>query len=58
VGGCASNPTGGARQGKTFFFEKKNQKTFTSSGAYLNHHARSKGIKSFLLLFFKKEVRA
>jgi len=32
-----------------FFFEKKNQKTFI-------HWLRSQNIKSFLLLFFKKEV--
>jgi hypothetical protein len=36
-----------------FFFEKKNQKTFTSF-AYLGTSARQ-NTKSFLLLFFKKE---
>jgi hypothetical protein len=37
-----------------FFFEKKNQKTFASSRVSLNStHQRH---KSFLLLFFKKEV--
>jgi hypothetical protein len=36
---------------KQFFFEKKNQKTFFSAGADLMD-------KSFLLLFFKKEVLA
>jgi hypothetical protein len=33
-----------------FFFEKKNQKTFVFSGDSGQHE------KSFLLLFFKKEV--
>jgi hypothetical protein len=38
---------------KMFFFEKKNQKTFTPLRALPARHA-PKG-KSFLLLFFKKE---
>jgi len=37
-----------------FFFEKKNQKTFDLM-AYAAGEVRSKS-KSFLLLFFKKEV--
>jgi hypothetical protein len=47
---------------KPFFFEKKNQKTFAFRGSVLFQVARSCGtwekIKSFLLLFFKKEVLA
>jgi hypothetical protein len=39
---------------KKFFFENKNQKTFDSFGAYCGKDAP--GSKSFLLLFFKKEV--
>jgi hypothetical protein len=40
---------------KQFFFKKKNQKTFDSlaSGAARSRHQIN---KSFLLLFFKKEV--
>jgi len=36
-----------------FFFEKKNQKTFASAQ---RHSVASVRNKSFLLLFFKKEV--
>jgi len=36
-----------------FFFEKKNQKTFASLDALVDSCASK--IKSFLLLFFKKE---
>jgi len=36
-----------------FFFEKKNQKTFVPSQ---RRRGVSAGNKSFLLLFFKKEV--
>jgi hypothetical protein len=39
---------------KKFFFENKNQKTFDSFGPYCGKDAP--GSKSFLLLFFKKEV--
>ncbi len=39
---------------KVFFFEKKNQKTFDYWGCALRQ--RTPIIKSFLLLFFKKEV--
>jgi len=38
-----------------FFFEKKNQKTF-ESWAEPSRRGRSQICKSFLLLFFKKEV--
>jgi hypothetical protein len=38
-----------------FFFEKKKQKTFTSLGS-LYPERLGPGFKSFLLLFFKKEV--
>jgi hypothetical protein len=37
-----------------FFFEKKNQKTFVFCRALLRGLATA--LKSFLLLFFKKEV--
>jgi hypothetical protein len=40
---------------KAFFFEKKNQKTSTSLGSPYPERL-SPGFKSFLLLFFKKEV--
>jgi hypothetical protein len=41
-------------EGRMFFFEKKNQKTF---GLWRTPPERlSPIIKSFLLLFFKKEV--
>jgi hypothetical protein len=44
-------------KGKAFFFEKKNQKTFLTLGRSQLH---GQGLiwKSFLLLFFKKEVLA
>jgi hypothetical protein len=41
----------GVREGKVFFFEKKKQKTFVSAGA-------DSMDKSFLVLFFKKELLA
>jgi hypothetical protein len=41
--------------GILFFFEKKNQKTFTHLAAAFPDRL-SPGFKSFLLLFFKKEV--
>jgi hypothetical protein len=45
------------KQGKKFFFEKKNQKTFGHlASAYPER--LGPGGKSFLLLFFKKEVLA
>jgi hypothetical protein len=40
---------------KQFFFEKKNQKTFDPLGSALAT-PRLQSRKSFLLLFFKKEV--
>jgi len=46
---------------KHFFFEKKKQKTFDSPRLLSGHSlaAQKPGvIKSFLLLFFKKEVLA
>jgi len=49
----------GSEAKKQFFFEKKNQKTFTYEGQHLIGPAAqtfdATG-KSFLLLFFKKEV--
>jgi hypothetical protein len=48
------------RKKAVFFFEKKNQKTFSlapsSRDAQLIALARNPAGKSFLLLFFKKEV--
>jgi tRNA(His) 5'-end guanylyltransferase len=41
---------------KRFFFEKKNQKTFTTLGLRSTRHLVAKTDKSFLLLFFKKEA--
>jgi hypothetical protein len=41
---------------KQFFFEKKNQKTFVCLGLHLSHRARKQTSKSFLVLFFKKEL--
>jgi hypothetical protein len=43
-----------------FFFEKKNQKTLAPSRSRAGHGPRVEawGNKSFLLLFFKKEVLA
>jgi hypothetical protein len=38
-----------------FFFEKKNQKTFVHLDLVWSSRF-TKGIKSFLLIFFKKEV--
>jgi len=43
---------------KNFFFEKKKQKTFVLFCAGLLRQPRPKLTKSFLLLFFKKEVLA
>jgi len=40
---------------KKFFFEKKNQKTFANL-ASASPERLGPGFKSFLLLFFKKEV--
>jgi hypothetical protein len=45
--------TEGKPQSKRFFFEKNNQKTFTTSGWPLRK-GRSPLSKSFSLLFFKK----
>jgi hypothetical protein len=47
---------GEREQKKKFFFEKKNQKTFGFYGARLDQRATA--LKSFLLLFFKKEALA
>jgi hypothetical protein len=41
---------------KQFFFEKKNQKTFIRCGACRSFRARQPTGKSFLFLFFKKEI--
>jgi hypothetical protein len=40
---------------KVFFFEKKKQKDFYESGRAPGGKAAAKTIKSFLVLFFKKE---
>jgi hypothetical protein len=42
-------------ESKDFFFEKKKQKTFVNLG-HEWFHERGLKAKSFLLLFFKKEV--
>jgi len=42
-------------EGKRFFFEKKNQKTFTNLASLYPERPKPKIAKSFLLLFFKKE---
>jgi hypothetical protein len=39
-----------------FFFVKQNQKTFASAVAGLSGKNRDSAVKSFLLLFYKKEV--
>jgi salicylate hydroxylase len=41
--------------GKAFFFEKKKQKTFTSYAGQVPYRATGAGIKSLLVLFFRKE---
>jgi len=41
---------------KFFFFEKKKQKTFTLGDAYRSRLPRQPTDKSFLFLFFKKEI--
>jgi hypothetical protein len=41
---------------KQFFFEKKNQKTLTCFGARGSFLSRQPTSKSFLFLFFKKEM--
>jgi hypothetical protein len=41
---------------KQFFFEKKNQKTFTLFGAWRWSTRVLERGKSFLFLFFKKEI--
>jgi hypothetical protein len=53
----ASGHAWAALERKKFFFEKKNQKTFTSLGRAYPERPEPI-IKSFLLLFFKKEVLA
>ena len=45
------------KQGKQFFFEKKNQKTFGRLSRTLRKEPRQPP-KSFLVLFFKKELLA
>jgi hypothetical protein len=47
----------GAQEGKRFFFEKKNQKTFGPGGVG-DGGATAPRSESFLLLFFKKEALA
>jgi hypothetical protein len=49
-----TSPNRGAH-GHLFFFEKKNQKTFAPLKPLCGNR-RVQMIKSFLLLFFKKEV--
>jgi hypothetical protein len=41
---------------KQFFFEKKNQKTFTLWHAYRSSSSRRQQNKSLLVLFFRKEL--
>jgi hypothetical protein len=41
---------------KQFFFEKKNQKTFTRLNTHCGGEGASQTDKSFLVLFFKKEL--
>jgi hypothetical protein len=43
---------------KQFFFEKKNQKTFTLLAYAADTIGTYSGNKSFLVLFFKKELLA
>jgi hypothetical protein len=45
---------GQASSGRMFFFEKKSQKTFVICAAFPRGLATA--LRSFLLLFFKKEV--
>jgi hypothetical protein len=40
---------------KQFFFEKKNQKTFTRFGTHRRYFRVNQQSKSFLVLSFKKE---
>jgi hypothetical protein len=47
-------PGASGEERKQFFFEKKNQKTFTSLGPLYQERPKPT-CKSFLLLFFKKE---
>jgi hypothetical protein len=50
---------GGSKTGrKQFFFGKKNQKTFTRLGTRRSYRSRQPTGKSFLFLFFKKEILA
>jgi hypothetical protein len=44
------------RQGKYFFFEKKQQKTFADLGLWRSHPRGHGGIKSFLRAFFQKSA--
>ncbi len=46
-----------SKQGKAFFSEEKKQKTFGPAVAMVLP-ARAQGNKSFLVLFFKKELLA
>jgi len=46
------------KESKHFFFKKKKQKTFVLFCAGLLQRPGTEGNKSFLLLFFKKEVLA
>jgi hypothetical protein len=46
------------RQGKQFFFEKKNQKTFVHLGRAYQVRPKPKQIKVFWFFFFKKELLA
>jgi hypothetical protein len=43
-------------EGQEFFSEEKNQKALTSCNGSLVRDLAGNGSKSFLLLFFKKEV--
>jgi hypothetical protein len=57
VAAKSARSNGGRRAGrKQFFFEKKNQKTLTLCGAWRSCRTRQPRNKSFLVLFFKKEL--
>jgi hypothetical protein len=52
----ATHTQAGSEAGKYFFFEKKKQKTFARWLTRQARTARSSQSKSFLVLFFKKEL--
>jgi hypothetical protein len=56
AGNAADDGSLGNAKRKQFFFEKKNQKTVVQWGANRSANRVYLGIKSFLFLFFKKEM--